>query len=145
VADIKAVSPEETQQLLSQGYVYVDVRSEPEFEQGHVPGSVNVPLLHMAPGGMQPNPEFLDVMQSAFDKSDKLIIGCRSGGRSRRAAEMLLAAGFGDLCDMAAGWEGSRDAFGRAVPGWSKKELPVEKGLPAGQSYADVKRRGSST
>lgn len=138
---IKSVTPEEAAALLADGYVYVDVRSEPEFEAGHVPGALNVPLLHQGPGGMTPNAEFLSVMQQAFASDEKLVIGCKAGGRSKKAADALAQAGFQELADMSAGWEGSRDAFGRVVPGWSKKELPVEQGKPAGQAYADVKQR----
>jgi rhodanese-related sulfurtransferase len=137
----KSVSPEEAAALLAEGYVYVDVRSEPEFEAGHVPGALNVPLLHQGPGGLVPNPEFLSVMQQAFGSAEKLIVGCKAGGRSKKAVDQLGQAGFTDLADMSAGWDGSRDAFGRPVPGWSKKSLPVEQGKPAGQAYADVKNR----
>ncbi len=138
---IKSVSPEEAQELVQSGHVYVDVRSEPEFEQGHVPGALNVPLLHLGAGGMTPNTEFLQVMQNAFATGEKLVLGCRSGGRSRRAAEMLEQVGFSELSEMSAGWEGSRDPFGRATPGWSKRDLPVEPGTPDGQKYEDVKAR----
>ena len=142
---IRSVSPEEASALLlapgAEGYVYVDVRSEPEFEAGHVPGAFNVPLLHRGPGGMTPNPEFLTVMQQAFGKAEKIVVGCQSGGRSKRAAEQLVQAGFTELAEMPAGWAGSRDAFGAAVPGWSKKGLPIEPGKPVGQSYADVRSR----
>jgi rhodanese-related sulfurtransferase len=141
LAEIKPVSPEEAAELLDSGWVYVDVRSEPEFEAGHVPGALNVPLLHKGPAGMTPNADFLSVMERAFGKEEKLIVGCRSGGRSRRAAEMLTQAGFSNVCDMVSGWEGSRDAFGRLVPGWSAKRMPAESGNPEGQSYEAVKSR----
>jgi rhodanese-related sulfurtransferase len=138
---IRNVSPEEAAALLAEGYVYVDVRSEPEFEAGHVPGALNVPLLHQGPGGMTDNPEFLSVMQQAFGKDEKMVVGCKAGGRSKKAVDRLAQAGFSELADMSAGWDGSRDAFGRPVPGWSKKQLPVEAGQPPGQAYADVKGR----
>jgi len=141
LSEIKPVSPEEAAQLLESGWVYVDVRSEPEFEAGHVPGALNVPLMHRGPGGMTPNAEFSSVMERAFGKDEKLIVGCRSGGRSRRAAEMLRQAGFSTVCDMFSGWEGSRDAFGRVVPGWAAKGMPAESGQPEGQSYEAVKNR----
>lgn len=141
MSEIKPVSPEEARALLEQGYTYVDVRSEPEFEEGHVPGALNVPLLHLGPAGMQPNPEFMQVMQAAFGTEEKLIIGCKAGSRSQRAAQMLLSAGYRNLCDLSAGWEACRDAFGRVIPGWSRQGLPVETGKPAGQTYADVKSR----
>jgi rhodanese-related sulfurtransferase len=138
---IRSVSPEEAAALLADGYVYVDVRSEPEFEAGHVPGALNVPLLHQGAGGMTPNPDFLAVMQQAFAPIEKLVVGCKAGGRSKKAADQLAQAGFSELTEMSAGWDGSRDAFGRVVPGWSKKGLPIEPGIPAGQAYADVKQR----
>jgi rhodanese-related sulfurtransferase len=80
-------------------------------------------------------------MQGAFGSSEKMVVGCKAGGRSKKAIDQLAQAGFTELVDMSAGWDGSRDAFGRVVPGWSKKELPVEQGNPAGQAYADVKGR----
>lgn len=138
---IKSVTPENVVELLKSGAVYVDVRSEPEFEQGHPPGAVNVPIAHMGGGGMTPNPDFLRVMTQSFGKNEPIVVGCKAGGRSRRAAEMLEQAGYADISDMAAGWDGSRDAFGRPLPGWSKRNLPVEAGLPEGQRYQDVQSR----
>ena len=144
MTELRRVSPEEAVQLLAEGYSYVDVRSIPEFEQGHVPGAFNVPLLHAGPGGMSENPEFLAVMERAFDRQQKLLLGCRSGNRSLRAARMLMQAGFGAVCELVTGWEGSRDAFGQLQPGWSKKGLPVETGNPEAQSYETVKRRADA-
>jgi rhodanese-related sulfurtransferase len=138
----KTVTPEEAQALLEQGYVYVDVRSEPEFESGHPAGALNVPISFMGPGGLEPNPDFVAVMGKAFAKDEKLVVGCKTGGRSRKAVAMLSSAGFTTLADMIAGFAGSRDAFGRPAPGWSQKGLPVETGAPEGRSYADVKKRG---
>ena len=138
---IRKVTPEEAVELLEKGYVYLDVRSEPEFEQGHVPGAFNVPLMHLGPGGLSPNAEFMQVVESAFGKDEKLLVGCRSGGRSRRAVELMAAAGYSDLVDFPAGWEGSRDPFGRLTPGWIRKGLPAESGKTSGQAYSDVKNR----
>jgi rhodanese-related sulfurtransferase len=138
---IRNVSTEEAAALLAHGYVYVDVRSEPEFEAGHVPGALNVPLSHQGPAGLTPNPEFLSVMQQAFGNAEKMVVGCKMGGRSKKAVEQLSKAGFTELAEMSAGFDGSRDAFGRTIPGWSKQGLPVEQGKPAGQAYADVKQR----
>lgn len=141
MSDPKSISVEAANDLMQQGYVYVDVRSEPEFENAHVPGALNVPLAHHTPQGMQPNPEFLSVMESSFGKHEKLILGCKSGGRSKRALALLVQAGFSEALDMSAGFEGARDAFGRPLKGWLGYGLPVESGKPEGQSYQDVKRR----
>ena len=92
MAETKAVTPAEAAELLAQGHVYVDVRSEPEFEAGHPEGALNVPLLNAGPVGLVENPDFLTVMQSAFGKDEPLVIGCKAGGRSKRAAGMLAQA-----------------------------------------------------
>jgi rhodanese-related sulfurtransferase len=137
----KTVGPEEAHELLSEGHVYVDVRSEPEFEAGHPAGALNVPLLNAGPVGLVENPEFLAVMERAFGKDEALVIGCKAGGRSKRALEILGKAGFSRLSDQFAGFDGTKDAFGRSVPGWSQSALPVAQGKPQGQAYDDVKQR----
>ncbi len=141
MAEIKSVTPEEAAALMSQGHVYVDVRSEPEFEAGHPEGALNVPLLNAGPVGLAPNPDFLKVMESAFGKDEPLVIGCKAGGRSKKASELLARAGFSQLSDQVAGFDAGKDAFGRPLPGWSRTALPVAQGKPAGQSYEDVKQR----
>jgi rhodanese-related sulfurtransferase len=90
---------------------------------------------------MTANPDFLSVMQQAFGTNEKMVVGCKAGGRSKKAVDQMVKAGFNELAEMSAGWDGSRDAFGRAIPGWSKLDLPVEQGKPTGQAYADVKQR----
>jgi rhodanese-related sulfurtransferase len=140
-AGIVRVSPDEAQALIGEGYIYVDVRTEQEFERGHPAGAVNVPVSLRGAAGLAPNPEFLTVMQGAFDSTERLLIGCQTGGRSMKAAKILSDAGFGNLRELRTGWEGARDAFGRLEPGWSKSGLPIGTGLPPGQTYADMKRR----
>lgn len=141
MADVKIVSPEEAADLLEEGYTYLDVRSEQEFEAGHVPGALNVPISHQGPAGMVPNPDFLRVMEGVFPKEAKLVVGCKMGGRSAKATAALKQAGFQTLCDMSAGFEGKRDPFGRAVPGWKDGSREVETGATPGHTYADVKAR----
>ena len=50
------------------GYTYIDVRSIPEFENGHPTGAHNVPLLNLdsRTGQMQPNPDFLAVIPVSY-------------------------------------------------------------------------------
>jgi rhodanese-related sulfurtransferase len=141
MADRRSVTPEEAQALLAEGHVYVDVRSQPEFEAGHPPGALNVPISDMGPAGMTPNADFISVMQQAFGTGEPLVVGCKSGGRSKRAVALLKQAGFTNLAEMGAGWDGGRDSFGRKLAGWRELGLPSESGAPAGQAYADVKQR----
>src|SRR5260370_40873180 len=108
------ISPKEASEKLAEGWTYVDVRTREEFEAGHPPGAVNVPIMHAADGAMTPNPDFMSVMTVAFPKDAKIICGCKAAGRSLRAAQMLLAGGFTEILDQRAGWDGARDPGGRA-------------------------------
>jgi rhodanese-related sulfurtransferase len=142
MSDFKRVSPQEAFELTKSGWTYVDVRTEPEFEAGRPSGSFNVPLSHMGAGGMTPNADFVSVMESAFGKDAKIVVGCKAGGRSMKAAQMLVGAGFTNVIDQRAGWDGARDAFGRVgEPGWALAGLPAEKGKGPGFDYADVKAK----
>lgn len=141
------ISPAEAQALVSNnGYIYIDVRSEHEFEAGHPAGAYNVPLMHMAAGGMSPNPDFVNVILASFGSEANVIVGCKAGGRSLRAAEALVAAGFSHVADQRAGWSGVRDAFGSVTEaGWSQAGLPTERGQPSGRSYRGLLHATSST
>jgi rhodanese-related sulfurtransferase len=137
----KRVSPPEAAELLKQGWRYVDVRSIPEFEQGHPQGAANVPLLHMHGGRMAANPDFQRVMEANFPKDAPLVIGCKAGPRSAQAAALLEAAGYTQVVDVRGGFGGERDMFGRVTtPGWQAAGLPVETVTP-GQSYAELEKK----
>lgn len=136
---VRRVSPEEAQTLMDQGYVYVDVRSVPEFEAGHPTGAYCLPLLHAGPYGMQPNPDFMRVFVANFAKDTKIVLGCRSGGRSLRAAHMLIAEGYADVVDQRAGFLGAGGPFGQVVEaGWQACDLPVAQDAEEGRDYASL-------
>lgn len=122
--------------MQSEGYQYVDVRTQAEFESGHPAGAYNVPVALAAPGGMTPNPDFVEVMKKAFAADSKLVIGCQSGGRSQRAVAALEGAGFHNMVEQRAGWGGARDAFGRVnEAGWQAEGLPAASGPDAERGY----------
>jgi hypothetical protein len=58
-----------------------------------------------------------------------------------KAGQMLVQAGYTDVANFTTGFEGTRDSFGRMIPGWKNLGMPVETGKPAGHSYEDVKSR----
>ena len=140
----KRVSPTEARALVErEGYVYVDVRSVPEFEGGRPEGAYNVPFAHATPTGMRPNEDFMRVMEATFSKDAKLVVGCLMGGRSARACVALEAAGFTCLVDQRAGWGGAKDPFGRVTEtGWSAQGLPSAHGPDAERGYAALSRVG---
>jgi rhodanese-related sulfurtransferase len=142
MSDPTHISPQEASTKLSEGWTYVDVRTTREFEAGHPAGAVNVPVAHAGPGGMAPNPDFLRVMSAAFPPDAGIVVGCKAGGRSLRAAHMLLAAGFTQVVVQRAGWDGVRNPFGQVTePGWPRAGLPVEEGQPSGRSWEDMKKK----
>jgi rhodanese-related sulfurtransferase len=139
----KTVTPREARQLLDEGYVYVDVRSEAEYDEGHVDGARNVPIAHASSMGMQPNPDFVSVMERNFPKDAKLVLGCQAGGRSTRACQMLEAAGFTDLVNMDGGFLGRRDPMGgMAQPGWVQEGFPTSASAGEGCDYESMARKG---
>ncbi len=139
---VPRISPEEALERIERdGYVYIDVRSVPEFEAGHPAGAYNVPLNHAGPGGMTPNPDFLAVVEATFPRDAKLVVGCKMGGRSAKAAAALAQAGFTNLLDQTAGYDGQRDPFGQLTSsGWAPKGLPTSKDAAPGRSWVDLAR-----
>ena len=62
------------------GYVLIDVREQYEFEDGSIPGAVNVPMDEVIDSG---------VVENAIQTCDKVIFSCRSGKRSKAVNYML--------------------------------------------------------
>jgi rhodanese-related sulfurtransferase len=146
MGDIPRISPSEAHaKMKDEAYAYVDVRTEDEFAAGHPEGAFNVPLMLAGASGMTPNPDFVSVMQKSFAKDAPIIVGCKMGGRSARAAQALAAAGFVRIVEQRAGWDGTRGTFGEIVePGWSRASLPNETAISPGspdRSYAALRSK----
>ena len=107
--------------------VYLDVRTEEEFAAGHPAGAINVPVVFPNPaGGMLPNPDFLKLVQSLLPLDKRIFCGCQSGGRSQKAAEMLVETGYTNVANVRGGFGGARDPSGQLlVPGWIDNGLPI--------------------
>jgi len=92
------ISAEEAKRIMDteQGYIIVDVRTPGEFAQGHVPNAINIP-----------NETIADAQPEALpDKAQRILIYCRSGNRSRQAADKLVAMGYTQILDFGgiSGW-----------------------------------------
>ena len=66
------------------GYILLDVRTEEEFAEGHIPGAVLIPDYQI---GERAEGELTD-------KSQLILVYCRSGRRSKIAAEKLVNLGY---------------------------------------------------
>lgn len=114
--------------------VHIDVRSEPEFAAGHAPAAYNVPLMHMGPGGMTPNPNFAAEVARAFPEKDTpMLLSCKAGGRSARAAAVLEGLGYTQLADHIGGWGG-----GNGDPGWVAGGGASSTQAQPGRSYTEL-------
>lgn len=80
------ISQEKAQEMmqLDDGHVIVDVRRQDEYDAGHIPGAILIP-----------NESIGDEMPAELPDFDQIIlIYCRSGNRSRQAAEKLADIGY---------------------------------------------------
>ncbi len=78
------VRPEVARDLLKQGAIIIDVRSEREFQQGHLPGAINIPYERLRD----------ELPQHAADKDQALLLHCLSGGRSQIAKGTANKIGY---------------------------------------------------
>lgn len=82
------LSPRELKDLMdtdNDNIQVVDVRDKEEFDQGHIPGALNLPLDKFAMGSEQ------------LDKKKKVIVYCNSGGRSYGAYRKLMRLGYKNI------------------------------------------------
>jgi rhodanese-related sulfurtransferase len=142
--NLKTINVRQAKEILDSdsSVIYIDVRTEQEFHNGHVPKSINIPVVWPDPSSrqMKPNPDFVKVVSALFSKDKKIIVGCQAGGRSQFAGELLVQDGFQDVTNMQGGFGGARDPMGRVVaPGWAQLGFPVETDVPPGSAYSALK------
>lgn len=74
--------------LVAEGATLLDVRSAGEFGIGHLPGAINIPV------------EQLPHRAGEIDADRPVVLYCRSGARSARAARTLIAHGLERVHDL---------------------------------------------
>jgi rhodanese-related sulfurtransferase len=94
---------------------------------------------------LEPNQDFVPEIERRLKvlglaKDAPVILLCRSGDRSSKAADRLMAAGYTKVYSVAEGFEGDRAAAGakkgqRVVNGWKNIELPWSYTLDKGKMY----------
>ena len=87
------------------GYLILDVRTAGEYSEKHIPGAINVPNETI---GNQDIPELPD-------KEQLILVYCRSGNRSKQAAEKLVKLGYTNIVEFG----GIHDWTGETVSGAS--------------------------
>jgi rhodanese-related sulfurtransferase len=128
------ISPKEAWDILKKDpkAVLIDVRTKPEWTFVGVPnlqelGRKPELIEWQAYPTMQVNPTFAkDVAAIAADKDAPVLFLCRSGARSRAAAEAMTAEGYKKCYNIGTGFEGNHDGEGHRghVAGWKADGLP---------------------
>lgn len=141
---IQQLEPTEAKAAMdaAENAVYLDVRTEMEFAQGHAVGALNIPVTVPGPGGMAPNPQFVGVVEKIFpDKNQPIFCGCQMGGRSQIAADFLSRAGYTHLVNIQGGFGGREQNGVVMVKGWRDCGLPVENTVNDDNSYVGLKKK----
>ena len=96
----KTISSAEAQQMIedNKDALILDVRTAAEYESGHIPNAVNLSNEDIQAGKVD----------SLKDKSQLIMVYCRSGNRSRQAAQKLAELGYTNVVDFGGiqSWQG---------------------------------------
>ena len=85
--------------------IILDVRTQEEYSESHIPGAVNVPNETIG----------TDEIPELPDKEQLILVYCRSGNRSKQASEKLAALGYTNVKEFG----GINDWPGETVSGLS--------------------------
>lgn len=83
------ITAEEAKQIMDteEGYIILDARTQEEYDEGHIPGAIVIPHEEIAEKAE-------DVLT---DKDQLILVYCRSGRRSKIAAEALVELGYTNI------------------------------------------------
>ena len=103
----RQITAEEAAAMMEEesGYLILDVRTAGEYSEKHIPGAINVPNETI---GNQDIPELPE-------KEQLILVYCRSGNRSKQAAEKLVKLGYTNIVEFG----GIHDWTGETVSGAS--------------------------
>ena len=89
--EIKNVSMDEIVNIMSenQNYIILDVRTVEEYNNGHIPNAICIPNETISE----------DVINKLPNKEQLILIYCRSGNRSKQAAQKLIKLGYTNLIE----------------------------------------------
>ena len=108
LSGIKPVGPLRVTQLVNhESAVVLDVCTDKEFGEGHIPDAINLPLPNLVAEADK---------KLAKSKEKPVIISCRSGNRAKSAAKKLSKLGFKDIYILSGG-----------NAAWQKENLPMSK------------------
>ena len=83
------ITAEEAKEIMDtmEGYIILDVRTQEEYDQGHIPGATQISHEEIAE----------KAEEVLTDKDQLILVYCRSGRRSKLAAEALVELGYTNI------------------------------------------------
>ena len=83
------ITAEEAKEIMDsqEGYRILDVREQEEYDAGHIPGAILIPYTQIKEKANEMLP----------DKSQLILVYCRSGRRSKIASEALVELGYTNI------------------------------------------------
>jgi phage shock protein E len=100
-AQVRNITVHELEPLLDESLLLVDVRTDLEFDQGYIPGAVNINLYSKS----------FEQQVNDYDRNRPVYVYCRTGHRSVTAAEKLISMGFREVYSLEGGmmrWQRAR-------------------------------------
>ena len=90
-ASYRQITQAEASRLLTaeEDYILLDVRTQEEFDEGHIPGAICIPHDSITTADIPQLP----------DKKQLILVYCRSGRRSKIAAEQLGKNGYNNVAE----------------------------------------------
>ena len=97
------ITAQEAKEIMDaeEGYIILDVRTQAEYDEKHIPGAILIPDYEIKERAEE----------KLTDKDQLILVYCRSGRRSKLAAEALVELGytnikeFGGIIDWPYEWE----------------------------------------
>ena len=83
------ITAEEAKRIMDseEGYIILDVRAQEEYDEGHIPGAILIPHTEIE----------ARAEEVLTDKDQLILVYCRSGRRSKIAAEALVELGYTNI------------------------------------------------
>ena len=87
----KQISQEEAKEMMKKddGHIIIDVRRQDEYDNGHIVGAILIPNESI--GTSQP--------EQLKDLNQIILVYCRTGNRSKQAAQKLADMGYTNVCE----------------------------------------------
>jgi len=140
--------------------LFLDIRTRAEVNFLGMPSNADANIPYFTPDSWEnfdtkkkifklaPNSNFLTAVEErlkekGLDKNSPVVLMCRSGSRSAKAANLMKKAGYSKVYTVVDGYEGDKSKSGptkgqRAVNGWKNSDLPWSYKLDSNKMYMEM-------